>query len=170
MTVWDIYFSRSLKCVFILCVCMYTAIFSNFNLSGWNKNWRIVNEERQIVYCFYTENFIVNETQFISKYESQKREQFGKPYLKERYSRPSLLLSCCCIALIQGAISPLMNVFYLCMMDVAKSSNRWLAGWKLRHAIGFPINCRTAFSPTRGRITLLQIQIVPKFQIFCQTI
>ena len=49
---------------------MHTAIFSNFNLFGENKNWRIVNKERKIVYRFYTENFIVNETQFMSKYES----------------------------------------------------------------------------------------------------
>ena len=56
------------------------------------------------------------------------------------------------------------------MMGVAKRSNCWLAGWKLRHSDGFPINCRTVFSPTRGRITLLQIQIVSKFQIFCQII
>ena len=49
---------------------MYTIIFSSFNLFNQNKNWRIVNEERKIVYCFYTENFIVNETQFLSKYES----------------------------------------------------------------------------------------------------
>ena len=49
---------------------MYTIIFSSFNLFNQNKNWRIVNEERQIVYCVYTENFIVNETQFLSKYES----------------------------------------------------------------------------------------------------
>ena len=46
---------------------MYTAIFSNFDLFGENKNWRIVNEERQIVYRFYTQNFIVNETHFLSK-------------------------------------------------------------------------------------------------------
>ena len=91
---------------------MYTRIFPSFNLFNQNKNWRIVNEERQIVYCVYIENFIVNETQFLSKYESIKREQIGIPYLKQRYSRPSLLLSCCCIALIQCAISPLMNVFY----------------------------------------------------------
>ena len=49
---------------------MYTIIFSSFNLFNQNKNWRIVNEERQIVYCVYTENFIVNETLFLSKYES----------------------------------------------------------------------------------------------------
>ena len=49
---------------------MYTAIFSNFNFSDWNKNWGIVNEQRQIVYRLYTENFIVNQTQFLSKYES----------------------------------------------------------------------------------------------------
>ena len=49
---------------------MYTAIFSNFNLFSENKNWGIVNGERQIVYSFCTENFIINETQVISKYES----------------------------------------------------------------------------------------------------
>ena len=30
---------------------MYTIIFSNINLFDENKDW-IVNEERQIVYCF----------------------------------------------------------------------------------------------------------------------
>ena len=49
---------------------MYTIIFSSFNLFGENKNWRIVTEDRQIVYHVYTENFIVNHTQFLSKYES----------------------------------------------------------------------------------------------------
>ena len=42
---------------------MYTIIFSSFNLFGENKNWRIVNEERQIVYRVYTENFMVNNLQ-----------------------------------------------------------------------------------------------------------
>ena len=49
---------------------MYTIIFSSFNLFNQNKNWRIVNEEMQIVYYVYIENFIVNQTQFLSKYES----------------------------------------------------------------------------------------------------
>ena len=55
---------------------MYTAIFSNFSLFGENKNWRIVTEERQIVYRVYTENFIVNHTQ--SVYPSMKVKSENK--------------------------------------------------------------------------------------------
>ena len=149
---------------------MYTIIFSSFNLFGANKNWRIVTEERQIVYRVYTENFIVNHLQvFIEVWKLKARTNWNtlpqREVLKAKSSAVVLLYSTDTVCDISTYECVLFS-----MMDVAKSANRWLAGWKLRHAIGFPINCGTVFSPTRGRITLLQIQIVPKFQIFCQTI
>ena len=149
---------------------MYTIIFSSFNFFGANKNWRIVTEERQIVYRVYTENFIVNHLQvFIEVWKLKARTNWNtlpqREVLKAKSSAVVLLYSTDTVC----DISTFEHVLFS-MMDVAKRSNRWLAGWKLRHAIGFPINCGTVFSPTRGRITLLQIQIVPKFQIFCQTI
>ena len=149
---------------------MYTTIFSSFNFFGANKNWRIVTEERQIVYRVYTENFIVNHLQvFIEVWKLKARRNWNtlpqREVLKAKSSAVVLLYSTDTVCDISTYECVLFS-----MMDVAKSANRWLAGWKLRHAIGFPINCGTVFSPTRGRITLLQIQIVPKFQIFCQTI
>ena len=149
---------------------MYTIIFSSINFFGANKNWRIVTEERQIVYRVYTENFIVNHLQvFIEVWKLQARTNWNtlpqREVLKAKSSAVVLLYSTDTVC----DISTYERVSFS-MMGVAKRSNCWLAGWKLRHSDGFPINCRTVFSPTRGRITLLQIQIVSKFQIFCQII
>ena len=98
---------------------MYTIIFSSFNLFGENKNWRIVNEERQIVYRVYTENFIVNNLQvFIEVWKLKARTNWNtlpqREVLKAKSSAVVLLYSTECVL--------------LSMMDVAKSSNRWLAG------------------------------------------
>ena len=149
---------------------MYTIIFSSFNLFGENKNWRIVNEERQIVYRVYTENFIVNNLQvFIEVWKLKARTNWNtlpqREVLKAKSSAVVLLYSTDTVCDISTYECVLFS-----MMDVAKSANRWLAGWKLRHSIGFPIDCMTVLSQSRGRKTLLQIQIVPKFQIFCQII
>ena len=149
---------------------MYTIIFSSFNLFGENKNWRIVNEERQIVYRVYTENFMVNNLQvFIEVWKLKARTNWNtlpqREVLKAKSSAVVLLYSTDTVC----DISTFERVFFS-MMGVAKRSNRWLAGWKLRHSIGFPIDCMTVFSQSRGGKTLLQIQIVPKFQIFCQII
>ena len=166
MTVWDIYFSLSLKCVFILCVYMHTAIFSNFNLFGENKNWRIVNKERKIVYRFYTENFIVNETSvYIQVWKLKARTNWKtlpqREVLKAKSSAVVLLYSTdtwCDISTYERVL--------FSMMGVAKRSNCWLAGWKLQHSNGFPINCRTVFSPSRGRKYCYKFKSSPNFKSF----
>ena len=148
---------------------MYTIIFSSFNLFGENKNWKIVTEDRQIAYRVYTENHSQSHAVFIQVWKLKARTNWNtlpqREVLKAKSSAVVSLYSTDTVCDISTYECVLFS-----MMDVAKSSDRWLAGWKLRHAIGFPINCRTVFSSTRGRKTLLQIQIVSKFQIFCQII